>query len=569
MAIRTYDILLDSYNSTIPEPIVGRQGDKNGAVTLHVTITDRGTAVDLTGQTINLMAETAKGTAIVADNDGVTVTNATGGKFDYAIPNALWRESGKITRAYFSLNDTDGQQTTYDLIFIVKKAIDISQDKADDYITIIDDTLNSIHKKIDAMNSDVQAALSAYNQENFYNKSETDSKDASTLTSAKKYADAGDSSVLHNAKTYTDSAYPRHQAFRKGTRFFAHRGAQSIAPENSLPAIQRTNNHAGVEIDIHCTSDGKWVVMHDGTVDRMTNGSGAISSFTYTDIRKLRINAGSLLSKYKDSELIIPSLQEALTVCKDKRLIPVLEIKVDSSDHYTSDNWDYLAEIITRYGVQDQMMFISFDFQALQEIKKRLPLVEVSYLVNNLTDAYITQASQLGVNAGLDVKFTGAGVTSENVYKCHQAGLKLGVWTTKDDSNRNNLVGMGVDFITTNSLSGELRYQALDLQNGWLNHSGVISCVEEVSPGSIQLYFAVYGGTNKYGLTLADLPDWAIPANFKWLPCTIRAKRGVSIGSVNLGYTQGGNHISIGLGWNTISGTKEGDWVFGITTYHI
>ena len=547
MAIRTYDILLDSYNSTMPEPIVGRQGDKNGAVTLHVTITDRGAAVGLTGQTVNLMAETAKGTAVVADNAGVTLTDAANGRFDYAVPNALWSEAGKITKAYFSLNDTNGQQTTYDLIFIVKKSIDISQDKADDYVTVIDGTLRDLKTKIDDIYATYQAG-------DFYNKSEVDDKDTATLSSAEKY---------------TDSAYPSHQAFRMGTRFFAHRGAQSIAPENSLPAIQKTNNHAGVEIDIHCTSDGKWVVMHNGTVDRMTNGSGAISSFTYADIRKLRLDAGSFVENYKDSELLIPSLQEALTVCKDKRLIPVVEIKVDSSDHYTADNWDYLAEIITRYGLQDEMMFISFNFQALQEIKKRLPLVEVSYLVNDITDAYIKQALQLGVNSGLDVKFTGAGVTDENVFKCHQAGLKLGVWTTKDDSNRNNLVGMGVDFITTNSLSGELRYQALDLQNGWRNHSGVISCVEEVSPGSIQLYFAVYGGDNTYGLTLADLPDWAIPANFKWTPCTIRATHGVSIGSVNLGYGTGGNHISIGLGWETVNGKTEGDWVFGITTYHI
>lgn len=167
MAIRTYDILLDSYNSTIPEPIVGRQGDKNGAVTLHVAITDRGTAVDLTGQTINLMAETAKGTAIVADNSGVTLTDAVNGKFDYAIPNSLWIEAGKITKAYFSLNDTDGQETTYDLIFIVKKAIDISQNKADDYVTIIDGTLRDLKTKVDAIYADFSAG-------NFYNKNQVD-----------------------------------------------------------------------------------------------------------------------------------------------------------------------------------------------------------------------------------------------------------------------------------------------------------------------------------------------------------------------------------------------------------
>lgn len=167
MAIRTYDILLDSYNSTMPEPIVGRQGDKNGAVTLHVTITDRGTAVDLTGQTVNLIAETAKGTAVVADNGGVTLTDAVNGKFDYAIPNALWSEAGKITKAYFSLNDTDGQETTYDLIFIVKKAIDISQNKADDYITVIDGTIRDLKTKVDDI-------YEAYKNGEFYSKSESD-----------------------------------------------------------------------------------------------------------------------------------------------------------------------------------------------------------------------------------------------------------------------------------------------------------------------------------------------------------------------------------------------------------
>ncbi|MGK1533679.1 BppU family phage baseplate upper protein, partial [Klebsiella pneumoniae] len=110
----------------------------------------------------------AKGTAIIADNLGVTLTDAVNGKFDYAIPNALWSESGKITRAYFSLNNTDGQQTTYDLIFIVKKSIDISQEKADDYVTIIDGTIRDLQAKIDAIYEE-------YQNGSFYSRNEIDS----------------------------------------------------------------------------------------------------------------------------------------------------------------------------------------------------------------------------------------------------------------------------------------------------------------------------------------------------------------------------------------------------------
>ncbi|YAB12824.1 BppU family phage baseplate upper protein [Lactiplantibacillus plantarum] len=175
MSIRSYEINLDSFSSLIPEPIVGRQGDKNGAVTLYVTVTDRGGAVDLTEQTINLMAKTAKGTAIIADNAGVIITDAVNGKFTYEIPNALWSEAGKIKDAYFSLNDKDGQQTTYDLIFIVKEAIDISQDKADDYITIIDGTLRDLQEKIDAI-------YDAYQTGAFYSRNEIDEFNANFET---------------------------------------------------------------------------------------------------------------------------------------------------------------------------------------------------------------------------------------------------------------------------------------------------------------------------------------------------------------------------------------------------
>ncbi|MDX3785452.1 BppU family phage baseplate upper protein [Lactiplantibacillus plantarum] len=172
MSIRSYEINLDSFSSLIPEPIVGRQGDKNGAVTLYVTVTDRGAAVDLTGQTINLMAETANGTAIIADNGGVTITDGVNGRFDYAVPNALWSEAGKITKAYFSLNDNDGQQTTYDLIFIVKESIDISQEEAHNYVTIIDGTIRDLKTKIDEISD-------AYSSGAFYSRNESDNLFAS------------------------------------------------------------------------------------------------------------------------------------------------------------------------------------------------------------------------------------------------------------------------------------------------------------------------------------------------------------------------------------------------------
>jgi len=306
MAIRTYDILLDSYNSTMPEPIIGRQGDKNGAVTLHVTITDRGTAVNLTGQTVNLIAETAKGTAIVADNGGVTLTDAVNGKFDYKIPNALWSESGKIKKAYFSLNDTDGQQTTYDLIFIVKKSIDTSQDKADDYITIIDGTIRDLKTKVDAIYATYQAGdfySKTESDSRFYSKAQTDEKDTATLASTKSYADTGDSSVLTNAKTYADTQDSKTLTYAKA---YADTAANNSIPHfiDSLNTLKSAypNGDNGIWV----TGDGHQYTWYNNTwndggvyLSEYLNYGNLISGLLTVDFsnNQATIKSGSFISR--------------------------------------------------------------------------------------------------------------------------------------------------------------------------------------------------------------------------------------------------------------------------------
>lgn len=205
MAIRTYKVTLDSKNAIAPEPVYLRQGDKTGAVVIDATLKDNGSPVSLDGLTPMFKANTADGKAVIADSTGFNIVNSSGGEFTYQVPNALAAVPGKIVTAYFSFSDASGTESTFDVVFIIKKAVDITQAQADDYITIIDGTLQSLQKKIDAMNTDVQTILNAYNQGDFYNKSETDSKDAATLASAKAYADTQDTSTLASAKAYADS----------------------------------------------------------------------------------------------------------------------------------------------------------------------------------------------------------------------------------------------------------------------------------------------------------------------------------------------------------------------------
>jgi len=166
-----------------------RQGDKTGAVVIDATLMDNGVPVSLDGLTPMFKANTADGQAVIDDSTGFNIVDASSGEFAYQVPNALSSVPGKITTAYFSFSDSSGSESTFDVAFIIKKAVDITQPQADDYITIIDGTLNILSDKVDSTSADIQTMIDNYNRGSFYNKSETDSRDAVTLENAKSYAD--------------------------------------------------------------------------------------------------------------------------------------------------------------------------------------------------------------------------------------------------------------------------------------------------------------------------------------------------------------------------------------------
>ena len=80
----------------------------------------------------------------------------------------------------------------------------------------------------------------------------------------------------------------REEAAETAGRLISHRGACTLAPENSLPAFRLAGElgYWGVECDVSVTKDGNFVLMHDSTVNRTTNGRGFVSHFTLEEIRK-------------------------------------------------------------------------------------------------------------------------------------------------------------------------------------------------------------------------------------------------------------------------------------------
>jgi glycerophosphoryl diester phosphodiesterase len=104
---------------------------------------------------------------------------------------------------------------------------------------------------------------------------------------------------------------------RRGVAVIAHRGGRLIAPENTLAAFRNAIalNCDYVEVDVRATADGQLVLMHDGTVDRTTDGSGEVARMGFAAIR--RLDAGARFSPAYAGQKV-PTLEEALALCRGR-----------------------------------------------------------------------------------------------------------------------------------------------------------------------------------------------------------------------------------------------------------
>jgi glycerophosphoryl diester phosphodiesterase len=106
-------------------------------------------------------------------------------------------------------------------------------------------------------------------------------------------------------------------AARHAIIVIAHRGDHVEVPENTLAAYEKAIRHGAdyVEIDLRTTKDGKLVIMHDASVDRMTNGKGKVQDLEYAAIRQLKITDKS---KPGSATYSIPAFREVLNLCKGR-----------------------------------------------------------------------------------------------------------------------------------------------------------------------------------------------------------------------------------------------------------
>lgn len=152
----------------------------------------------------------------------------------------------------------------------------------------------------------------------------------------------------------------------------AHRGASAYAPENTHSAFKLAIEMKAemIELDVSITKDGVPVVVHDETVDRTTSASGAVGSFTLAELKELE--TGAWFGKEFEGEPF-PTLEEVLAYI-DGNIALNIEIKTEAvTDVAEGGVVDKSVQLVKKGGVEDQIIFSSFDYRVMEHLNKLAP----------------------------------------------------------------------------------------------------------------------------------------------------------------------------------------------------
>jgi len=275
---------------------------------------------------------------------------------------------------------------------------------------------------------------------------------------------------------------------------YAHQGGAWEAPSSTLYAIRAAlaSGATAVELDVHATADGELVVCHDATVDRTTDGTGAIAAMTLAELRTLDnaywfvpgtdVTAGLAPRDYPfrgrapaDPDFRIPTLREVLEQFPGV----LLNLDVKQTAPAVKPYEEALARLLAEFERRDDVIVASFFDEATERFATFAPDVPTS--AGMATTAEFWRAVQAGGPAApvlakmsrRPVAFQVPEVYGEVrvvdrrfVDAAHSAGAAVHVWTVDDEASMRESVRLGVDGVITDVPSVLSRVLA-ELGAGW------------------------------------------------------------------------------------------------------
>lgn len=242
----------------------------------------------------------------------------------------------------------------------------------------------------------------------------------------------------------------------------AHRGGKGLAPEGTMAAFDQSFD-LGVDVfeyDIHRTSDGHLVVIHDASVDRTTNGTGLVNDMTLEAVQSLDAGyhfedeAGEY--SFRGQGVHIPTVEEVFT--KYPMMRQLIEIKDTNDPVLYEEIIDELWQLIITHDMEDQVMIGSFDHAINERFAEvswgKIPIGAGEQAVRSFVEKHVPYLNGLAKapfdSLQLPVEQEGHNLASKNIIRsAKKRNISLYYWTINEEEEMKELMLKGVDGIIT------------------------------------------------------------------------------------------------------------------------
>ena len=233
---------------------------------------------------------------------------------------------------------------------------------------------------------------------------------------------------------------------------FAHRGGRLRWPENTLLAFRKSAElgYRCFETDLHLSADGVLMVFHDDTLDRTTEGSGAINDYTAAELGTF--DAGFRFGSnqgwpYRGQGITIPTLEEVVMAFPDASF--TLELKQAGLE-------DPLVRFIEKHDLWDRVMVGGYEDAWMKEVR-RVSGGRVASSSPRHETLLFWLFSRVGIRFPIEADALQVPVTHGNltvvdrrfVRAAHKAGKQVHAWTVNEAPEMHRLLDLGVDGLMT------------------------------------------------------------------------------------------------------------------------
>ena len=237
----------------------------------------------------------------------------------------------------------------------------------------------------------------------------------------------------------------------------AHRGGGGLWPENTLYAFERAAEIGAdvIETEIQSTADDNLVFIHDETIDRTTNGTGSVNSFTLRELKKLDAGYhwtadGGRTFPFRGKGITLPTLEEVFTA------LPSTRINIDLKQ-ISPPLASKLCGLLHSFDRVEKVMVASFGTKALRNFRQVCSGVATSASQREVTLFFLMNLIFLGAAYGppchaLQIPEYSSGMhvlTKRFLRTAHSRNLKVHVWTVNEVEDMKRLLNLGVDGIIT------------------------------------------------------------------------------------------------------------------------